>query len=203
MTFSLDMLEQKGMQQGQLAMEAGVSRQSMSSYESGKYSPDIIALKKMAESLGCTTDYLLGLSEYPFYESQAWTDQYVSELSDALSTIPFEQRKAWLGVFSGLAKCIGQGLKEDSCAVFSTKPFFTLERIWSSCLSNMDKQRAGEYTVRAMRSAQDNLRKNMQSIRNDWNELEDICFQLITPLPGDDDTGSDNTNNTITHKNEG
>lgn len=55
--------EQQGMKQGQFADMIGISRQSMSNYESGKHSPDVDVIVKMAHALNCSTDYLMGLDE--------------------------------------------------------------------------------------------------------------------------------------------
>ena len=196
------MREQKGIQQGQLAKAAGVSRQSMSSYESGRYSPDVIAVKRMAECLGCSVDYLLGLSDYPTHEAQSWTDKRISALNDGLFSIPLELRTSWLNMFIRIAEHIHEGLAREVNPGFETKPLYTLTLIWSLCFSAVDKQRAGEYTEAAMRAANDNLHRHLQSIRNDLNELDEMCYKLINP-PLDGGDSSDNTNNTITHKNEG
>lgn len=194
--------EERGIQQGNLAKAVGVSRQSMSSYESGRYSPDIIVLQKMAENLGCSTDYLLGLEDYPTHEAHGWADEKTARLNKALSSMPSELCKSWFNMFIRIAECINEGLARGANVGFETKPLYTLTLIWNLCFSAVDKQKTGEYTEKAMWAAKDNLRRNMQYIRNDLNELDDICYQLISFRP--DDTGeSDNTDNTITHKNEG
>ena len=192
--------EERGIQQGHLAKAVGVSRQSMSSYESGRYSPDIIVLQKMAENLGCSTDFLLGLADYPTYEAHGWADEKTARLNKALSSMPSELCKSWFNMFIRIAECISQGLAKGVNVGFETKPFYTLTLIWNLCFSAVDKQRAGEYTEKAMWAAKDNLRRDMQYIKNDLNELDDMCYQLISSLPVDND---ESTNNTITHKNEG
>lgn len=55
--------EANGFKQGQFADKIGITRMSMSNYESGKHCPDVNVLKRMADCLGCSTDYLLGVRE--------------------------------------------------------------------------------------------------------------------------------------------
>ena len=52
--------EQKGMKQSELAAMFGVSQATLSNWERGVHDPDNNDLIKLAEILGCSTDYLLG-----------------------------------------------------------------------------------------------------------------------------------------------
>lgn len=65
-----DLREHSGFKQGQFADEIGITRMSMSNYESGKHCPDVIVLKRIAELLNCSVDYLIGLTDYRNYEKQ-------------------------------------------------------------------------------------------------------------------------------------
>lgn len=49
-----------GMKQTELAKAINVSQPTLSEYENGKYEPDSTTLKKLAEVLGTTVDYLVG-----------------------------------------------------------------------------------------------------------------------------------------------
>jgi len=49
----------KGLTQEELASEVGTSKQAISYYETGKRIPSSIMLKKLAEKLDVTADYLL------------------------------------------------------------------------------------------------------------------------------------------------
>ena len=49
--------------QSEIAVEAGVSRQCISDYKSGKTVPSIETLYFLCKSLDVSADYLLGLSE--------------------------------------------------------------------------------------------------------------------------------------------
>lgn len=58
--------EERGLTQGQLGEALKVSRGSISFYEIGSRVPDIETLSTMSQFFGCTSDYLLGLSENRF-----------------------------------------------------------------------------------------------------------------------------------------
>ena len=48
-----------GMTQTQLAEAAGLQQRDVSRYESGKHEPGALTLKRMAQALGCSMDYLV------------------------------------------------------------------------------------------------------------------------------------------------
>ena len=54
---------QKKMSQIQLATKIGITQESISSVECGKSYPKTETLIKIAETLGCSLDYLAGISE--------------------------------------------------------------------------------------------------------------------------------------------
>ncbi|MCL2235168.1 MAG: helix-turn-helix domain-containing protein [Defluviitaleaceae bacterium] len=51
--------KQKGMSQEQLAEMVGVSRQSVSKWETGESTPDLSTLVRLSEIFGASTDYML------------------------------------------------------------------------------------------------------------------------------------------------
>lgn len=55
--------EEQGMTQAELAVSAGVSRQSVISIERGRYVPSLQLALRMAQVFGCTTDELFHLEE--------------------------------------------------------------------------------------------------------------------------------------------
>ena len=57
------MREEKKLTQIQLAEAIEVTRSTLSLYETGKRTPDLATLCRMARFLAVSTDYLLGLSE--------------------------------------------------------------------------------------------------------------------------------------------
>ena len=52
--------EQHGMKQRELAKELGVSQNTLSTWETGRYEPDAEMLKKIAYALNVSVDYLIG-----------------------------------------------------------------------------------------------------------------------------------------------
>ena len=50
-----------GLTQEQLANKLGISKQTISSYESNVKKPSILTARKLARALNCSLDYLLGL----------------------------------------------------------------------------------------------------------------------------------------------
>ncbi len=52
--------EEKGYTQVKLAMEAEVSQQSITYYESGTRVPSLDVAQRLAKVLGCSIDYLIG-----------------------------------------------------------------------------------------------------------------------------------------------
>lgn len=55
-----ELRQDKGLSQGDLAKELGLSQQTISSYEKGIREPDISTLKKLADFFQVSLDYLLG-----------------------------------------------------------------------------------------------------------------------------------------------
>lgn len=53
------------LKQDQLGGMIGVSKQTISNWEHGYRSPDAEDLRNLCRALGCTADYLLGLSDDP------------------------------------------------------------------------------------------------------------------------------------------
>jgi len=56
------LLNEKGIQQTTLAEHLNMANSTISQWKTGKRSPDIESLMKIAKFLNCTTDYLLGMS---------------------------------------------------------------------------------------------------------------------------------------------
>lgn len=61
----IEMRKLKEVTQEELSDYTGISTGQLSRYENGHTDPTSAILKKMAEKLDCTTDYLLGLSDDP------------------------------------------------------------------------------------------------------------------------------------------
>jgi transcriptional regulator with XRE-family HTH domain len=57
--------EKNGISQKRLAESLGITNVQLSRYETGDRNPDPEMIKKIAETLDTTTDYLLGLADSP------------------------------------------------------------------------------------------------------------------------------------------
>jgi len=82
---------QQGLSQRELAKRAGATEGSVSRYISGDRTPDARTIVKLADALGVTTDYILGLmqdaqTEYNTvrrsiqYNAERWTFEQKREL---------------------------------------------------------------------------------------------------------------------------
>lgn len=181
------MREQRGIKQGQFADSMGISRQSMSNYESGKHSPDIDVIVKMADFFQCSTDYLLGLTEHPNPEQAQNYGEDISRLSQTLLTLPCPLREQWLDVFIGIVDSVQQGLSRRINSYFQTHIFFTLQmQIMSLCSTVIDKQRSGNYTQQETRAANDKLHGLIRLLRMEVDNLDDMGYKCINPPLGSD-----------------
>ena len=66
MTFSeklMDLRRKSGLSQEQLADRLGVTRQSVSKWESGTAMPELVKLISLSDIFGVSVDYLLGRTE--------------------------------------------------------------------------------------------------------------------------------------------
>lgn len=59
------MREYRGLTQGELGKRVGVSKQAVCGWEKGARLPDAMSLRRLCLTLGCTSDYLIGLSNDP------------------------------------------------------------------------------------------------------------------------------------------
>jgi len=76
-----EMRNKHGYTQLQVSEQIGVERSSYSLYESGRRNPDYSTLKAIAKIFGCTTDYLLGVTDEPDLVHYVFSDE---ELPDEL-----------------------------------------------------------------------------------------------------------------------
>lgn len=86
--------ERRGLTQRQLAAILSVSPSTIALYETGDRKPDPAMLRKLADVLGCTTDFLLGRVDNP--------DEYLKyngtlaahRTDDPLKELPEEARRS-------------------------------------------------------------------------------------------------------------
>lgn len=80
----LALLDEKGVSQGEFAEQIGCSRQSINFYIQGKRSPDIALAASMAQHLGVSCDYLIGLSDFRMDQEANFTAGSVGLTEDSM-----------------------------------------------------------------------------------------------------------------------
>jgi len=85
--------EKRGLSQRELARLSGIGEAQVSKYENGNVDPSATYLKKMAEVLQVSADYLLGLSDDP--KGQLGANEMNNDERDLLDKF---RRDGWSGV---------------------------------------------------------------------------------------------------------
>lgn len=179
--------EQSNIKQGQFADKLGIVRQSMSNYESGKHCPDVEVLKRMAKCLGCSVDYLLGLTEHKNYETNIEFDESLSILSKALCSVPEPFRNKWLDVLAGTAQWLGKDLNANARLNFSAVVFFNaLTELAGYCLEAEEKGADGSYSEEIASSYRYKRFSTILALRNELNTLDAISNEMIEKSKGDE-----------------
>ena len=179
--------EQSNIKQGQFADKIGIVRQSMSNYESGKHCPDVEVLKRMAKCLGCSVDYLLGLTEHKNYETNIEFDESLSILSKALCSIPEAFRNRWLDVLAGTAQWLSKDLNANSRLNFSAVTFFSaLTELAGYCLEAEEKEADGSYFEEIASLYRCKRFSMILALRNELNTLDVISNKMIEKSKGDE-----------------
>ena len=73
-----ELREDMDLRQADVSQKTGIDQRTLSNYETGKTNPDSFAIIKLAEFFGVTTDYLLGISDYNYCNS----NQLLNEIDD-------------------------------------------------------------------------------------------------------------------------
>ena len=188
-----ELREQRGINQGRFADAIGITRQSMSNYESGKHSPDIIVIKKMVEFFGCSTDYLLGMTEHRSYEEQKDHAEDIDRLSKALLALGHPYREIWLDTFLGTAECIATDAAMDSQFHFEVKSFYVLlMQLISHCLDTKKAMQHVKCATDDMGAANNILHTILQQLRAELNQIDDISYEYLNaPLNGGGNDGQE------------
>ncbi len=103
--------KKNGWSQEELASQLGVSRQSVSKWESAGSIPDIQRIIQMADLFGVTTDYLLKeekeLKEEPILTSQVITDENIRRVSmeEANDYLSIKKKNSSI-IANGVSMCI-------------------------------------------------------------------------------------------------
>ena len=82
----------KSMTQKELAQALGISRATVSKYEAGLRTPNMDMIMKLSDVLGCTTDYLLGRTRFPYPKLTTLEDKFLGAFFAADQS---EQQAVW------------------------------------------------------------------------------------------------------------
>jgi transcriptional regulator with XRE-family HTH domain len=97
--------EQQGWSQRELAKRCGFSDALIRKYESENIEPSVPALKKVAEELKVSVDYLLGMSDDPSVRPKL-----VGLDETEIAMIENYRRDGWIGVLSLVTEKLKQGI---------------------------------------------------------------------------------------------
>ena len=86
------MVSIKSMTQKELAQALGISRATVAKYEAGLRTPNMDMIMKLSDVLGCTTDYLLGRTIFPYSELTTLEDKFLGAFFAADRS---EQQAVW------------------------------------------------------------------------------------------------------------
>lgn len=108
-----ELRKKNGWSQEELAGQLGVSRQSVSKWESAASIPDLDKILKLSELFGVSTDYLLKDSEEPEEEilpAVSPTGDYVPEMDCTVRTVSLEEANGFLDTVQSVAPRIAAGV---------------------------------------------------------------------------------------------
>ncbi len=106
----MNLRKQQGMSQEELAHQLGISRQSVSKWESGASIPDLDKILKLSDLFGVSTDYLLKdeIEEISYSESSASLDENID--SEIVKSVSIEEANAFMDLYERVSKKIALGV---------------------------------------------------------------------------------------------
>lgn len=112
----MQLRKQKGWSQEELAEKLGISRQSVSKWESGMSIPDLDKILKLSELFGVSTDYLLKEEIEEWGQDNAGVNVYVEGAAyeegecDPVRSISMQEAQEYLSLTKKLSKRIALGV---------------------------------------------------------------------------------------------
>lgn len=106
----MNLRKQQGMSQEELAHQLGISRQSVSKWESGASIPDLDKVLKLSDLFGVSTDYLLKdeLEEVSYSESSVTVEENID--SEIVKSVSIEEANAFMDLYERVSRKIGIGV---------------------------------------------------------------------------------------------
>ena len=108
-----ELRKKNGWSQEELAGQLGVSRQSVSKWESASSIPDLDKILKMSEVFGVSTDYLLKDSNEPEEEAFAEASLDATTVSDSdckIRTVSLEEANTFMDIVQNMAAKVAAGV---------------------------------------------------------------------------------------------
>ncbi len=106
----MNLRKQQGMSQEELAHQLGISRQSVSKWESGASIPDLDKILKLSNLFGVSTDYLLKdeLEELSYSETGSTMDDDID--SENVKNVSVEEANAFMDLYERVSGKIATGV---------------------------------------------------------------------------------------------
>lgn len=97
--------ELRGLSQGDLAGKIGKEAGLISHFENARRAPSLLVLKRLADALQVTIDYLTGRSDYPAgAEPQAVGDSVVARINRSVKSLDEVQKETVAQMVAGLVR---------------------------------------------------------------------------------------------------
>ena len=81
-----DLREDRNLRQSDLAQATGIDQRTISNYETGKSNTDSYALIKLADFFNVSIDYLVGRTNYDFYNSTS-KKEFITSIQKSLEEL--------------------------------------------------------------------------------------------------------------------
>lgn len=95
--------QERNLSLAQLAGSFNKSESAIRTWEAGRTKPDADTLIELSRYFDCTTDYLLGLSDFRNVEAQSRHNEDLEKISLDISTLPEDGQKLLFAVFSQIS----------------------------------------------------------------------------------------------------
>jgi len=170
--------------QSQMADEIGVSRQSMSNYESGKNVPDLDTIAKIARYLDCSTDYLLGLTNFYTQQDHVRYAKQMEKFGEYLTSPYLHQADLWFTTFLQLAECVHKDTARKMEFGFRVQVILSMvANLIEHCIETRDKQESGALTEVELKSANHKRQQIIHQLsRIEIGDLDNISYFYINNL---------------------
>lgn len=112
----IELRQEKGITQAEMARRIGIHRGTYSNYESGKRQPDYEILEKLTHVHGVTFDYIFGRSDVPTMteRQEAEIERELDELMEIVENLPKKERKRTIEEIINFGRFLADSRKVSS-----------------------------------------------------------------------------------------